>query len=175
MCPIMAATRSRKGKRALASEAWRLMADFTHINFRRRAQVQLVRELGITPAHYRALSILDPNEPKPMRAMADGLSCDASVATWLVDRLEEKGLVERRTPPTDRRVKTIVLTPLGIRTRETLRESFYDPPEELMNLDIASLEALTAALRKLPMARGEYCGPEDAAAFRARGTGQRGH
>ena len=97
-----------------------------------------------------------------MRAMADGLACDASVATWLVDRLEERGLVERRTPPTDRRVKTIVLTPLGIRTRERLRESFYEPPAALMNLDLASLRALTAALKKLPTALAEGCGQGEA-------------
>ena len=108
----------------------------------------------MTPAHYRALSMLDPDEPRPMRAMADGLACDASMATWLVDRLEERGLVERRTPPTDRRVKTIVLTPLGIKTREILRGSFWDPPKELVDLDMPTLEALSGALKKLPGGRG---------------------
>jgi DNA-binding MarR family transcriptional regulator len=71
-------------------------------------------------------------------------------ATWLVDRLEERGLAERRTPPNDRRVKTVVLTPLGIRTRERLRESFYDPPAALMDVDVSSLESLRHELRKLP-------------------------
>jgi len=108
----------------------------------------------MTPAHYRALSMLDPEEPRPMRAMADGLARDASMATWLVDRLEERGLVERRTPPNDRRVKTVVLTALGIKTREMLRESFWDPPQELVDLDFQTLEALSAALKKLPARRG---------------------
>jgi len=149
----MAAPRSRTTKRALAGEVWRLMAEFSSANFRRRAQTEQMRELGLTPAHYRALSMLDPDEPKPMRAMADGLACDASMATWLVDRLEERGLVERRTPPNDRRVKTIVLTALGIKTREMLRESFWDPPQELVDLDIQTLKALGAALKKLPARR----------------------
>ena len=146
----MSASRSRTSKRALATEAWRLMAEFASANFRRRAQTEQMRKLGMTPAHYRALSMLDPNEPRPMRAMADGLACDASMATWLVDRLEERGLVERRTPPNDRRVKTIVLTARGIKTREMLRESFWDPPQELVGLDIQTLETLNAALKKLP-------------------------
>ncbi len=146
----MSATRSRTGKRALASEVWRLMAEFSSANFQRSPQAQLMRELGLTPGHFRALSILDPEKPRPMRAMASALCCDASMATWLVDRLEERGLVERQTPPNDRRVKTVVLTPLGIRTRERLRESFYDPPDALMDLDVQSLEALRAELRKLP-------------------------
>src|SRR5262245_8040978 len=146
----MGMMRSRASKRALAAEAWKLMADFSSANFRRSAQAQLMEEMGLTPGHFRALSILDPDEPRPMRAMASALCCDASMATWLVDRLEERGLVERRTPPSDRRVKTVVLTPLGIRTRERVRESFYDPPAALMDLDVSSLESLRNELRKLP-------------------------
>ena len=151
----MAAARSRTSKRALAAETWRSMAEFASANFRRRAQTDQMRKLGMTPAHYRALSMLDPEEPRPMRAMADALACDASMATWLVDRLEERGLVERRTPPNDRRVKTIVLTALGIKTRELLRESFWEPPQELLDLDVQSLEALGAALKKLQAGRGQ--------------------
>jgi DNA-binding MarR family transcriptional regulator len=124
------------------------MAQFTSAN--RSAQAQLMHELGLTPAHARALSILDPEQPRPMRAMASALCCDASMATWLVDRLEERGLVERQTPPNDRRVKTVVLTPLGISTRQRLHEAFYDPPDALMDLDVRSLEALRSELSKLP-------------------------
>lgn len=146
----MGATRSRTSKRTLAAEVWKLMADFSTANFRRSAQAQLMEEIGLTPPHFRALSTLDPEEPRPMRAMASALCCDASMATWLVDRLEERGLVERRTPPNDRRVKTVVLTPLGIKIRKRLRESFYDPPDALMDLDASSLELLRNELRKLP-------------------------
>lgn len=137
-------------KQALAAEVWKLMADFASAGFRNSAQAEVMSELGLTPAHLRALAILDPDQPRPMRAMADVLCCDASMATWLVDRLEERGLVERRTPPTDRRVKTIVLTPLGIKTRQRLRESRYEPPNALLDLDLASLESLLRELRKLP-------------------------
>jgi DNA-binding MarR family transcriptional regulator len=134
----MSAARPRTTKRALAA------------NFRNSAQAKLMAEIGLTPAHFRALSILDPDQPQPMRAMASTLCCDASMATWLVDRLEERGLVERRTPPSDRRVKTVVLTPLGIKAREKLRESFYDPPGALLDLDVTSLESLRDELSKLP-------------------------
>ena len=146
----MGATGSRTSKRALAAEVWKLMADFSSANFRRSAQARLMEESGLTPAHFRALSIIDPDEPRPMRAMASALCCDASMATWLVDRLEERGLAERRTPPNDRRVKTVVLTPLGIATRQRLRASFYDPPGALMDLDVSSLESLRNELRQLP-------------------------
>ena len=146
----MGPARSATSKRALAAEVWKLMADFATANFRQSARAQLMEELGLTPAHYRALSILDPEEPRPMRALASTLCCDASMATWLVARLEERGRAERRTPPNDRRVKTVVLTPLGIATRQRLRASFYDPPGALMDLDVSSLESLRNELRQLP-------------------------
>ena len=146
----MSHARPATSNRALAAEVWKLIADFATANFQHSAQARLMEETGLTPAHFRALSILDPDEPRPMRAMANTLCCDASMATWLVDRLEERGLVERRTPPSDRRVKTVVLTPLGIKTRDKLREAFYDPPSALLGLDMTSLESLRNELRKLP-------------------------
>ncbi len=139
-----------RGKQAVAAEVWRLMAEFALSRFQTGVHATMLREMGLTPGHLKALSILDPDEPRPMRAMADALACDASMVTWLVDRLEERELVERRTSPTDRRVKTLMLTPLGIRTRERLAEALFTPPADLLALDVASLEALRDELRKLP-------------------------
>jgi hypothetical protein len=53
-------TRSHTSKRALAAAVWQLIADFSAANFRQSARAQLTEELGLTPAHYWALSILDP-------------------------------------------------------------------------------------------------------------------
>jgi DNA-binding MarR family transcriptional regulator len=75
--------------------------------------------------------------------------CSCSAVTG-IDRLEERGLAERRTPPSDRRVKTVVLTPLGIKTRDKIRGSFYEPPGTLLDLDVSSLESLRNELRRLP-------------------------
>jgi DNA-binding MarR family transcriptional regulator len=142
--------RESRGKEAVAAEAWRLMAEFAFSKFQGSEHVAMLRELGLTPGHMKALSLLDPSEPRPMRAMADALACDASMVTWLVDRLEERGLVERRPSPDDRRVKTLVLTPFGIRTRQRLAEALYAPPAELLEMDADALEALRDELRKLP-------------------------
>ena len=139
-----------QSKQKVATEAWRLMAEFAFAKFQSSEHVAILRELGLTPGHMKALSVLDPDESKPMRAMARALACDASMVTWLVDRLEERGLVERRPSPADRRVKTLVLTPLGIRTRQRLAQALYTPPADLLQLDLASLEALRDELRKLP-------------------------
>jgi DNA-binding MarR family transcriptional regulator len=63
-----------------------------------------------------------------MRSLADEWECDASNATWIVDRLERSGLAERRTVARDRRVKLVVLTPKGAETKRELMEEFHSPP-----------------------------------------------
>jgi DNA-binding MarR family transcriptional regulator len=52
-----------------------------------------------------------------MVSLARSLHCHDSNVTGLVDRLEQRGLIERGSNPKDRRVKLIALTKTG----ETLR------------------------------------------------------
>ncbi len=137
-------------KRTVAWEVWRLMARFTMEKFQRGEHLTLLREEGLTPGHMKTLTILDPKQPRPMGVLADMMNCDASQVTWLVDRLEERGMVERRALPTDRRVKTIALTAKGQAFRDRLMEHMFEPPPELMQLDAATLEALRDELAKLP-------------------------
>jgi MarR family transcriptional regulator, organic hydroperoxide resistance regulator len=50
------------------------------------------------------------------------LHCDPSNVTLLSERLEEKGIAERRPHRDDRRVRTLVLTPAGETVRRRLLE-----------------------------------------------------
>lgn len=84
-----------------------------------------------------------------MRSLADEWECDASNATWVVDRLERAGLAERRSMAADRRVKLVALTAKGVKMRTELMEEFYEPPVELLRLDGAELMALEKMLAKL--------------------------
>ncbi|QFG23062.1 MarR family winged helix-turn-helix transcriptional regulator [Actinomadura sp. WMMB 499] len=58
--------------------------------------------------------------PMTMRDLAERMSCEPSNATFIVDRLERLGLVERRPHPSDRRAKILALTPRGTGVRERL-------------------------------------------------------
>lgn len=138
---------SQGSKHSLAGHVWRLMSDFSTAQFRLKAS--LLQYLGLTPGHMRALLSLEPGEARPMGSCAQDLGCDASTATWLIDRLEEKGFVERRPSTTDRRVKAVVLTPKGAETKARLQEYYYDPPNELLNLEKEDLEKLHDALSRL--------------------------
>jgi DNA-binding MarR family transcriptional regulator len=68
-------------------------------------------ELNLTLPMAHALREL--TQPMPMGALAEKLSCDASYITGLADQLEERGLVSREPDPDDRRVRRLVITPLG--------------------------------------------------------------
>jgi DNA-binding MarR family transcriptional regulator len=135
-------------KRDLAAESWQRMVDLMWTRQTRR--FDMLRDQGLTPGHLKALLAMHGDKPRSMGALALALECDASMATWLVDRLEERGMVERRPHATDRRVKTIVLTERGLAAREMFLERLYEPPEELLTADRRTLEALRDALADLP-------------------------
>src|SRR5205085_10405790 len=92
-------------KTAMAAEIWRQIFAFFMAT---RPQRDLVLErLGLTPNDARAFSSLDETEARTMRSLADEWGCDASNATWMVDRLERRGFAERRTLASDRRGKPV--------------------------------------------------------------------
>lgn len=135
-------------KRSLAAEAWKPLARFFFETAKHRQRV--FQGQGLTPNDARALFGLERGQGRSMRELANEWLCDASNATWIVDRLEERGLVERRTISTDRRVKLVVLTPRGERTRQRMVRTLFEPPPELLELDREDLEALRHAASKLP-------------------------
>ena len=141
-------TRRRAVDDPLTAEVWRRLLGFVMKHHQENFHV--LGELGLTPGDMKALFALDRHEPRPMRALAAGWACDASNVTWMVDRLEERGLVERRTSTADRRVKTVVLTAEGEATKATLIERFQRPPDEFRDLSRRDLEGLRALLAQLP-------------------------
>ena len=141
------ATASSARVPAVAARAWSLLLDWFVANRDRTATI--AADFSLTLGDMRTLLTLDPDQPKPMGALAGDWKCDASNVTWLVDRLEDRGLVERRMSTVDRRVKTVVLTEVGQRTKEDLLARIHHPPDELLALPSGDLEALTRALEKL--------------------------
>jgi DNA-binding MarR family transcriptional regulator len=140
-------------KAALATEAWHALGDLTGVL---RGEVMAVAgRFDLTPGERRALEALDPDEPRPMRALAESLCCDASNVTWLVDRLEARGYAERQPSPTDRRVKAVALTTAGTDARTRIRHAIHTPPSFLLELSADELEQLNALVAKvLARARG---------------------
>jgi DNA-binding MarR family transcriptional regulator len=95
----------------------------------------------------QAMALRELNEPVPMRALAQRLCCDASNVTGIVDRLEARELVERRTAPDDRRVKHLVLTDQGRALRQVHQDRLaVDLP--LLDLSADERRSLAALLRR---------------------------
>jgi DNA-binding MarR family transcriptional regulator len=112
----------------------------------RPRMLDIQAEYGLKPPQFFALQALD--EPAPMSSIADLLRCDRSAVTWITDRLEERGYVERRSDPRDRRVKLLALTDEGRRVREEIRARLATPPAALARLTRAEQRALRDLLRK---------------------------
>ena len=88
---------------------------------------------SLTGAQARLLSLLSLGA-LPMRQLARKLRCEPSNVTGIVDRLESRGLVERRPDPTDRRVKLAACTDEGHRVAQSLRDSLNVAREPLAGL-----------------------------------------
>ncbi|MGD0554451.1 MAG: MarR family winged helix-turn-helix transcriptional regulator [Streptosporangiaceae bacterium] len=104
---------------------------------------------GLSTAQVNALVALTPGEPVPMRALATRLDYDASNLSVLVDRLENRGLVDRHPDPDDRRVKALVLTADGERVRAAFWSELVADPQPLDPLSDADLRSLAVLLGTL--------------------------
>src|SRR5215831_783222 len=131
----------------LANDAWRLL---TNLFLGRKQQVMdIAAAHRLNPGAMNALLYLEPGQPCSMRALADAWKCDASNVTWLVDRLEEHGLAERRPHPSDRRVRTVALTRKGTRMRTQIESKLHEAPATFHDLSPDDIATLNRILRKL--------------------------
>jgi DNA-binding MarR family transcriptional regulator len=142
---------SKLATETLARRVWQALFDLL-IRSAPARTASLARR-GLTPNDSRALFSLDPRTGRSMRSLADEWQCDPSNATFIVDRLEELGLASRQPLLHDKRVKLVVLTRKGEKTRTALLQEFHQPPAEFDGLDRADLEALERILARLMHSR----------------------
>ncbi len=102
----------------------------------------------LTGAQARLLALLS-HGPLPMRRIAEQLKCEPSNVTGLVDRLEARGLAQRRPDPADRRVKLVAATDAGRRTADRLRSSLDFAREPLAALEDRERATLRDLLRRI--------------------------
>jgi DNA-binding MarR family transcriptional regulator len=110
---------------------------------------------GLTPNDAKALWSLDVHSGRPIGDLAREWRCDPSNATFIIDRLDRFGLATRTALPTDRRVKLVVLTGAGAKTRAELEAEYNRPPPEILQLNEADLEMLDRILSKIRLRAAE--------------------
>ena len=130
-----------------ACRAWQLLMRFYFVQ--RRHLPEWAARFGLSHVQCHVLHLIEPGQPVPMSRLAEALSCDASNVTGLVDRLEARGLLERRPAPSDRRVKVLALTPTGTRLRDEMLRHMTGEPLPLSSLAPAERRALVKLLERL--------------------------
>jgi DNA-binding MarR family transcriptional regulator len=138
---------TRKADEARARRVWQTL--FNLLIRSAPVRTASLARRGLTPNDSRGLFSLDSRPGRSIRSLADEWQCDPSNATFIVDRLEELGLASRQPMLNDKRVKLVVLTRKGEKTRTQLLQEFYQPPPEFDRLGRADLEALEAILARL--------------------------
>jgi DNA-binding MarR family transcriptional regulator len=128
-----------------AEQAWGLIARlfFEH---GRPKMMDAGQELELSPPQAIVLRFLD--QPRPMGELAGMMRCDSSNMTGIVDRLEERGLVQRTAAAGDRRVRLIAVTDRGRELRDELNRRMAEPPEVIENLSAADQRALREILTR---------------------------
>jgi len=74
---------------------------------------QFLRDHGLTPEQYGVLATLCNRDGISQRELADHLVKDRPNITRILDKLQQKGLVERRPDPADRRIHRLYATAEG--------------------------------------------------------------
>jgi DNA-binding MarR family transcriptional regulator len=93
-----------------------IIADFrSAMTMVKCATSERVLRLGISMAQLHILYTLQRNGEMPMSRLAEVLNVSLSNATGLIDRIEERGFVERSRVPEDRRIVLIRVTEAGER------------------------------------------------------------
>jgi DNA-binding MarR family transcriptional regulator len=132
-----------------AGEAWQALYGFVFEREGHQRFHEACDAIGLAPGGVKALLQLSPDQPVPMRDLADFFRCDPSYVTSLVDGLESAGLAERQSHATDRRVKMVALSHGGVQAQEQVRKILGQPPASFSTLSTPELRRLRSLLAKL--------------------------
>jgi len=116
----------------------------------RKASDRALAAWGLTVAQAPVLVILrEAGRPVMITEVARRLLLETPSVTTMVDRLTERGLVERVKDPKDRRKTLVALTRKGRRLVDTIREPGHRLEEEMFGaLDQGERETLRTILQK---------------------------
>jgi len=90
------------------------------------------KPLHITRSQAWLLAYLSRSDGAPQSALAEQMSLGNVALGRLIDRLETRGLLERRTEPTDRRVNNIYLTQAGKKVIVQMRRLTLEANESIL-------------------------------------------
>ena len=111
---------------------------------------QRIAAIDLQPPMFRVLNVVDAAEGLSQQAIGEAIQAPASRMVAIVDDLEQRGLLERRPHPNDRRVRALYLTGEGRKRLARGRKIAGEHERELMRgMSEAERKRLTALLRKV--------------------------
>lgn len=111
---------------------------------------EVVRGSDLTPNQMHAIEIIGHEKSLRMKELAEKLGITTGTLTVTVDRLEQKGLIERQPHETDRRSYRVVLTPSGKKHFKKHHEFHIKLTEEIVSaLSPGELESFREILGKV--------------------------
>lgn len=133
-----------------------------------RRFAERIAEVDLNPPLFRVLNLVDAAEGRSQQAIGQAIEVPASRMVALVDELEQRGLVERRPDPADRRVRALYLTKKGRQALTRGRKIAKRHEEELTRgLGEADRKRLLDLLQKMvdeqALGRGVHPGLSGAA------------
>ena len=122
----------------------------------RCAGSQRMLKAGVSMAHLHVMTLLDRHGEMTMSRIAELKDVSFSNATGLIDRIEERGLVERVRVPDDRRVVQVRLTEDGVRKLREVELFKEDMLQRVLGrLDDEQLAGVSRAMDDLRVAVDE--------------------
>jgi DNA-binding MarR family transcriptional regulator len=124
-----------------------------------RRFAERLEPLGLNPRTFALLRHLDEDEGRSQHALADALHVPPSRMVALLDELEDRGLAERRSHPTDRRARALYLTSEGRRLfRKAGKVAAAHEAELCADLSKAERVQLLGLLRRIAASQGLTAG-----------------
>lgn len=119
---------------------------------------ELLKPHGLTFARYEALVLLTFSRrgALPLGKMGQRLQVHPTSITSIIDRLERAGLVERRRHPDDKRGVLAAITERGRVVVEAATADLLGAEFGLGALDSGQLQALSAMLKPVRAAAGDF-------------------
>ena len=111
-------------------------------------QAAIFKPYGMTVPQYNVLRILRGAYPEPctINSLIERMLDRMSNASRIVDRLEVKGLVERKVCAEDRRAKDVVITKSGLKLLEQVDAQMREWLDNFNGLSLSTVEKANLAL-----------------------------
>jgi DNA-binding MarR family transcriptional regulator len=87
---------------------------------------------GVTPVQFAALNQVAKTPGVDQRTLARSIGLDTSTIAGVIDRLEARGLMERRASPDDRRVRLLALSDDGQRLLDAMEPGILQAQERML-------------------------------------------